>query len=139
MWTSVKNNHGYGLMRKGTRASEGKALAHRVSYELANGEIPEGAVIMHVCDNPSCVNPAHLLLGTQRENMHDMARKGRDRKASLPGAENPNAVFTWEQIEIIKMRLRTETGKDIAKSLGVSPSCISGINTGKTYLTSTGG
>lgn len=58
--------------------SEGRTLmAHRFSYTHFVGEIPEGMVIMHMCDNPACVNPEHLRAGTSEENVHDMLRKGR--------------------------------------------------------------
>lgn len=64
---------GYGLIRFGGKTR----LAHRVSYEIHKGPIPEGNVIMHTCDNPRCVRPEHLKAGTQSENMKDMANKKR--------------------------------------------------------------
>lgn len=59
--------------------------AHRVSYEMFVEDIPEGMVVMHTCDIPSCINPDHLRLGTQAENMRDMALKGRQAKGSSHG------------------------------------------------------
>lgn len=52
-------------------------LSHRVSYEIFNGSIPDGMVVMHMCDMPACVNPSHLMCGTQGDNMRDAFRKGR--------------------------------------------------------------
>lgn len=76
-WQANRNNHGYGLIRLGGTAR--KVLAHRAVYEMRCGPIPDGMVVLHRCDNPRCVNPAHLLLGTMRQNTADMYAKGRAR------------------------------------------------------------
>src|SRR5215831_69343 len=76
LWTAAKQRTGYGKISAGG-AGAGLLLAHRVAWELANGPIPPGLCVLHHCDNPPCVNPIHLWLGTIKDNGLDMSRKGR--------------------------------------------------------------
>lgn len=77
-WTGGVDTPGYGMLRiPGPRTSHKKVRASRYSWELHNGPIPEGMCILHKCDNPACVNPDHLWIGTQSENMLDMHSKKR--------------------------------------------------------------
>lgn len=73
IWTGSRHGFGYGLFGLNGKTRR----AHRISYELVNGPIPEGFVLCHTCDNPPCVNPDHLFVGSKADNTHDALRKGR--------------------------------------------------------------
>lgn len=79
VWNACKDTKGYGLFQMGQRptGSYKASAAHRVSWQIHKGEIPKGMNVLHKCDNPPCVNPDHLFLGTQQDNTNDMIKKGR--------------------------------------------------------------
>lgn len=81
IWSGLLTNTGYGRYGKGGRR------AHRIAYEIAFGSVPDGMCVLHKCDVPSCVRPDHLFLGTQADNMRDMARKGRARGGAQAGLD----------------------------------------------------
>jgi HNH endonuclease len=76
IWGGAINNKGYGCIGSGGRGRT-NLLAHRVSWEINKGQIPDDMIVMHICDNPPCVNPEHLRLGSMRDNQKDMMTKGR--------------------------------------------------------------
>lgn len=90
LWTACTIRGNYGLNKK----IFGEFVASRISYMLYKGRIPKGLFVLHKCDTPNCVNPNHLFLGTQADNMKDMVEKGR----SLTGEKNPLAKLTEESI-----------------------------------------
>ena len=95
VWKGATSNAGYGLCRSEKKRT---ASAHRVSFQAFVGEIPEGKVIAHVCDNKLCVNPAHLFLATHAENSADMVNK----KRSARGAKSGGSKLTEEQVKFIR-------------------------------------
>jgi hypothetical protein len=105
---------------------------HRYSYQLHFGPIPPGLCVCHHCDNPKCVRPGHLFLGTNKDNTDDMLRKGRG--PDQRGSRNPGSRLTEADVSEIKRRIR---GKDrlnlIAQDFGVSDGTISQIKFGKTW------
>ena len=86
-WKGAKNNRGYGQFR--ITGYKAMFMAHRISYRLVKGPIPEGYVVMHMCDNRACVSPLHLTIGEQQENMKDMINKGRAGLKQYAGEDVP--------------------------------------------------
>lgn len=116
LWTA-STTYGYGSFRINKRT----ALAHRYSYQLANGDIPDGMNVLHDCDNPACVNPAHLRLGTKADNTYDMMDKSRQQ-----GCCKNNQKLTAGQAAAIRARYvpGRVTMKSLAEEYGVSVSAI---------------
>jgi len=122
-WTAAKDGRGYGMLRV-----DGASLrAHRVSHELYIGRIPEGMFVCHRCDNPTCVNPGHLFLGTHADNNADRNAKGRQ----ALGEKSGRARLTNEQAAAI--RGSSLSNLKIAELYGISSSQISRIKSGKSW------
>lgn len=133
VWIAGKHNsfgHGSFHLRSTPKKT---VLAHRFSWELStNLPIPIGMDVLHHCDNPSCVNPDHLFLGTHTDNMHDMILKGR--LVPLKGEKNGMSKFTQEQVDEMRYRyLNGETQVSLAKELDVTQPAISAIITYKNW------
>lgn len=128
MFTGGSESHKYGLFALGHRQP---VLAHRYSYELHHGKIPRGNVVMHSCDNPRCVNPKHLSVGTYKENTADMYAKGRNIIQAPLGTDNGKSILTPEKVRLI--RKTANTNKAMAEQLGVSINCIRGVRIGRTW------
>jgi HNH endonuclease len=114
-WTAAKDQDGYGIFSHGDE-NEG---SHRIAYRLTRGRIPLGLMILHSCDTRHCVNPAHMRLGTQRENMEDMRARAR--------GILPPPMAGWNRKCIPKGvidRLGKEPDRTIAAEIGISPSVI---------------
>lgn len=101
---------------------------------LHHGEIPAGLAVLHRCDNPRCVNPAHLFLGTQIDNIADMVAKGRQRGDHRPGSKCPTAKLTEAQaIEIKRRGGAGEVHTRLAAEFGLSQASVSALVRGETW------
>lgn len=131
-WHGSINHHGYGVFNH--RAS-GHSLAHRFSYYLHYGPIPEGMCVCHKCDNRKCVNPDHLFVGTIRMNNIDTIMKGRNRP--LHGEDSGNAKLTED--DVMKIRSSELPYAELARIYNISQSHISKIRRGDAWKHSSNG
>jgi hypothetical protein len=125
-WTGYKNQCGYGRLRHG----KGLVYAHRLAWEIANGPIlNEDLRVLHRCDNPACIHPAHLFLGTQADNMADMVFKGRQNRPM--GERNGYSKLTENIVK--RIRADSRTLKEIAGEYGVTYNAVSKVKLRKTW------
>lgn len=129
LWVGRVGGNGYGQVRKRIDGKRRYFYAHRIAWEQANGPIPAGLCVCHRCDVPSCVNPAHLFVGTQAENVADRDRKGRGRAAK--GALSGVSKLTEEQVLSIKKDGRVL--REIAADYGIGKSQVSRIKRNETW------
>lgn len=129
LWVGAGTGTGYGhFMERPGR----EVRAHRFSWQLANGPVPHGMCVLHRCDNPSCVNPAHLWLGTQLENVADMVRKGRAQRVS--GEQRPCARLTEADVHAIRTSERYKySASMLARHYGVGRTTIRHVIAGTTW------
>ena len=120
LWQKAKNNSGYGWMFVG----EKNWLAHRLSWILHNGEIPEGICVLHKCDVRTCVNPKHLFLGTRRDNNFDMIQKGR-RRPDVRGSARSDAKLTEEKV--LEIRASADKSSSLASRFNVTATLINTV------------
>ncbi len=117
-WTGARTECDYGQIRDDGRTRK----AHRVSWEIHNGAIPVGSHVLHHCDNPPCVNPAHLFLGTHQDNMRDMKTKGRaDRANKARGEDCARARLSESDVtELRKLFSERRTTRALSNQFNIS-------------------
>lgn len=125
-WNAT-NVRGYGKIQINGR----KQRANRVSFELHCGPIPAGRHVCHRCDNPKCINPAHLFLGTNADNVADKVAKGRQAHTSINGAANGSAKLT--ETDVLAIRASTGLLRELAAQYRMSATQISAIRRGKQW------
>ena len=111
-WLGDRDENGYGRLLKGVALGHGYVYAHRLAYELAYGVPPGDRVVRHICDNPSCVRPDHLVLGSQAENVADRVERGRQHRGERTGGVKLTAK------QVIAIRQAFATGTISASALG---------------------
>lgn len=142
LWLGTQSgSNGYGKIR----TSAGHMMAHRYSFEIHKGKIPENMIVMHSCDTPLCVNPLHLSIGTSQDNENDKKNKGRQARGErLARAQNnyvrcgeksPTHKLTLEQVN--EIRNSNLSQRKIAKIFAITQANVSLIKRGKTWNTQT--
>lgn len=122
VWTGRTDQDGYGRFQEAYRDRR----AHRAAWEEANGRpVPRGYVVRHVCDRPACVNPTHLVIGRQRDNVEDRQRRGRQ----ASGSRNGRSKLTEIQVAAVKRMLAdgVPSRARLARALGVHPRTLHDI------------
>jgi len=122
-----KDKNGYGRMRY----EDKPRLVTHIAWMLTYGYLPKGQVVRHSCDNPSCVNPDHLLIGTQQDNVDDMHDRGRARQGHALGEAHGNAKLTVALVR--EIRASTETTLQLHRRLGISRPTIDSVRKRETW------
>lgn len=128
-WTGGRDKRGYGRLNIGNVPH----LAHRTSWEVHKGPIPTGGHILHKCDNPACVRPSHLFLGSHADNMADKMQKGRHRYGTSHGEKHGRAKLTEPQVLTILRDRKDATTYALAKEFGVSQATMWAIRHRRTW------
>jgi hypothetical protein len=128
VWMLSARKGGYGQLWTGSRLE----IASRAAYLAFIGAIPEDLQVQHLCNNPSCINPAHLILGDQQQNMDYMIQC--ERRVTLRGEENVKALLTEaDVVEILQLLAEGKSKAAVAEQFGVSPRTVRAILDGKSW------
>ena len=141
LWTAAAGTDGYGRLRVKRDGQWSHARAHRLSWELHRGAIPADLGVLHRCDNPRCVNPEHLFLGTDAENVSDKVAKNRQARGGGDGPQLPHGeghmLHKLTVPAVVEIRRQLEAGElprgAIAVQFGVCKTTVNQIAQGKTW------
>ena len=130
-WTAQTSELGYGRLK----VNSNPCYAHRVSWEIHNGDIPNGLCVLHSCDNPPCCNPSHLFLGTHADNAADRTLKGRTcRRSRNRGEKNGSSILTEILVREIRLNKEKKTQVQLTRIYNVSRSTINNILNRKSWV-----
>lgn len=137
IWQGCRGSKGYGTIWVGNKSDGRRKATHRVSWELVNGPIPAGMYVCHKCDNPPCIRPDHLFIGSNADNMADMRAKGRSPKPV--GSANPAAKLSESQVDEIRTRYARGgiTQESLGAEFGITQSAVSQAVSSTHWKTST--
>jgi hypothetical protein len=135
-WISATRN-GYGRLMIGSRTdgTRKSVSAHKLAYELYRGEVPSGFEVCHNCDNPPCINPDHLFLGTRQDNIDDRENKGRNKIPKYIHDRQPNIKLTWAKVREIRSIGETAlfSCREIGERYGVATKTINDVLNCRTW------
>lgn len=129
LWMGARDNKGYGVIMVNGKLTR----SHRYAYEAGIGPIPKDLHVLHDCDNPPCVNPSHLRIGTNSDNVKDRVKRGRTHDHSGEKASNAKLSF-YKAEQIRNLRARGAKVKDIAKEFGVGRNQIWRVVSGRLWV-----
>lgn len=116
-WKGYRKNDGYGRVTIDSK----DCMSHRVAYQLKIGQIPDGMLVCHSCDNPPCCNPSHLFVGSHSDNMKDMASKKRGKKIGIKGDANIHSKLSDDKVyEMRSLYLSGMPTRKLVKLFGLS-------------------
>lgn len=127
LWSAAKDKDGYGIFHCESK----NRRAHRISWELSNGKIKNNLLVLHKCDNPTCINPSHLFLGTTKDNVNDRVKKGRS------GFGVTSKIDYKKAIKIRELFSKgVNTRKELAYKFSIHRRTVSDIISNKSWVTS---